>query len=416
MSFDNGRFCENPECKRPIEDEANARKKYCDNVCNQRAYDIRSGRRVAGAGIMSPTPETDTQPAVDNVKRLKDEVRALKSRLDEIEREELRAEDIREKIHGIAGMSMDPPIWVAHTEALGTPGIPSTLWSDWHWGEVVNEDEVGGVNKFDSHIARRRVEKTVEIVTDLAINHMVNPNYPGIVVCLGGDMISGDIHQELAESNDAYTFQTILDVQDHIAAGLRALADRFGRVFVPCVVGNHGRNTIKPRMKGTVYTSFEWNVYCQLERYFKAIGDDRVQFYIPNESDAHFMVNGHRYNLTHGDRLGVKGGDGIIGSIGPIMRGTIKVGRSEAQIGRDFDTIVMGHWHQYLTLPGIIVNGALKGYDEFARLALRAPYQRPIQSLWFTHPKHGITAQWPLYLEPLRSARDTSTWVSWPGN
>jgi hypothetical protein len=29
------------------------------------------------------------------------------------------------------------------------------------------------------------------------------------------------------------------------------------------------------------------------------------------------------------------------------MRGAIKVGRSEAEIGRDFDTILMGHWHHY---------------------------------------------------------------------
>jgi hypothetical protein len=94
------------------------------------------------------------------------------------------------------------------------------------------------------------------------------------------------------------------------------------------------------------------------------------------------------------------------------MRGAIKVGRSEAQIGRDFDTIMMGHWHQWLSLPGIVVNGTLKGYDEYARLGLRAPYQRPTQALWFVHPKHGVTAQWPIYLE----AKQTSTqeWSSWP--
>jgi hypothetical protein len=174
-------------------------------------------------------------------------------------------------------------------------------------------------------------------------------------------------------------------------------------------VGNHGRSSRKPRLKGRVHTSHEWNIYCNLARYFRP--SKHVQFLIPGETDAYFKVFGHRYLLTHGDSLGVRGGDGIIGSIGPIMRGSIKVGRSESQIGRDFDTIVMGHWHQQLWLPGIVVNNSLKGYDEFARLALRAPYSRPSQALWFTHPEHGITARWDVFLEGQRQASEGSKWV-----
>lgn len=246
---------------------------------------------------------------------------------------------------------------------------------------------------------------------DLAYNHMVNPSYPGIVVCLGGDMITGNIHEELQDTNDAYLQQTLLDIEEHLIMALEALADKFGKVFVPCVVGNHGRTTKKPRMKGRVFESYEWNLYCHLERYFRR--DSRVQFHIPNETDAHFTVLGHRFLLTHGDSLGVKGGDGIIGAIGPIMRGTFKVHRSEAQIGRDFDTILMGHWHQYIPLPWLIVNGALKGYDEFARIALRAPYERPMQAMWFVHAKYGITAQWAIYLDAKHVSNESAEWITW---
>jgi hypothetical protein len=38
-------------------------------------------------------------------------------------------------------------------------------------------------------------------------------------------------------------------------------------------------------------------------------------------NDVHYRVYGVRFLLNHGDMLGVKGGDGIIGAIGPIMRG-----------------------------------------------------------------------------------------------
>jgi hypothetical protein len=181
---------------------------------------------------------------------------------------------------------------------------------------------------------------------------------------------------------------------------------------VPCVVGNHGRSTKKMQMKERVFTSHEWNVYCGVARHFRK--SKHVQFCIPETADCAFNLFGHRYLLTHGDSLGTKGGDGIIGALGPIMRGSLKTHRSEAQIGRDFDTLLIGHWHQYITLPGLIVNNSLKGYDEYAHLVLRAPYSRPSQALWFTHPEHGITAHWQVYLEkqlaPLTTAKP---WVSW---
>jgi predicted phosphodiesterase len=191
-----------------------------------------------------------------------------------------------------------------------------------------------------------------------------------------------------------------VEVQEVLEAALRLLADEFGKVFVPCVVGNHGRNSIKPRAKGRVFENYEWNLYCQLERTFR--GDKRFLFQVPGETDAYFTVAGHRFLLTHGDCLGVKGGDGIIGALGPIARGAVKVGRSEAQIGRDFDTLLMGHWHTYIPrgdAAPVIVNGTLKGYDEYVCNTLNLPPSRAVQSLFFVHEKHGSTAQWPVYLQ-----------------
>jgi len=176
------------------------------------------------------------------------------------------------------------------------------------------------------------------------------------------------------------------------------------------VVGNHPRTTRKPPRKNLVYTNYDWSLYCSLERDFRK--NKRIRFMIPAEPDAYFSVYSHRYLLTHGDNMGVKGGDGIIGAIGPISRCSLKIGREQAQIGRDFDTLIIGHYHEYMSLQNIIVNGTLKGYDEFALLQLRARYQRPTQALWFSHPNYGITAQWPIYLEPMKQS-PSKAWVSW---
>lgn len=370
--------------------------------------------------LIEPNWKAYKPPANDNVTARErvgqeDTIRRLRAEIRDIHRAELTTENVRTAIMGLASYTPSPPDWVLGggkaKKGESTPGVPMTMWSDWHWGEVVRAEEVAGVNTFNIEIAHERVRMLVERIINLCFKHQTNAKYPGIVICLGGDMISGEIHDELTETNELRTAPAIMDLIDVLIWAIGTMADAFGRVFLPCVVGNHGRMTHKPRAKARVHTSFEWILYCQLERHFK--NDKRVQFMIPGETDAHLRVAGHRYMLTHGDTLGVKGGDGMIGALGPILRGRIKTHTSEAQIGRDFDTMVIGHWHQYLPLPGCIVNGSLKGFDDFARLFLRARYQPPIQALWFTHPVRGITSHWPVTLDERHPEREGRAWVSW---
>lgn len=357
---------------------------------------------------------TATSPVSSEIDKLKVKLARAETELTAIRRHNDTAAEIRKTIYGLANLSPTTPDWLGtpFVKSVSSSGVPMVMWSDWHWGEVVSSAEVGGVNTFNARVASARVQRLVAATIDLCKNHMTNPDYPGIVVCLGGDFMSGNIHEELRETNWGTVQQQFVEVQGQLEGVLRTMADVFGRVFVPCVVGNHGRNTIKPRAKGRVFENFEWNIYQQLARTFA--NDDRFMFQIPGETDAYFTVAGHRFLLTHGDCLGVRGGDGIIGALGPITRGAFKVGRSEAQIGRDFDTLLMGHWHTYIPrgeAAPVIVNGALKGYDEYARLMLRVPYSRPSQALWFVHPERGITAQWQVYLEPARRAGKGEEWV-----
>jgi predicted phosphodiesterase len=332
--------------------------------------------------------------------------------IERLTKEEDTAQIVRENIYNIAAIDPEPPQWLLKSKASSNRGTPVTIWSDWHYGEVVFPAQVGGMNQFNRTIAKQRAKRLVETTIDLSFNHMgaAKTAYPGVVICLGGDMLGGDIHEELMKTNDRTTQQSIEDLIELLAAGIDNMATKFGRAFVPCVVGNHGRSTKKMMMKQRVFTSHEWNVYCGLARHFKR--EKHIQFMIPEGADAAFKVYNHRFMLTHGDSLGVKGGDGIIGALGPIMRGTLKTHRSEAQIDREFDTLLIGHWHQYLTLPGLVCNNALKGYDEYARLALRAPYSRPSQALFFIHPTHGVTAHWQVYLEGQKIVAPTD-WVSW---
>lgn len=367
-------------------------------------------------GLRADTDPTTDAAALSERERIamQDKIRDLQAEIKAIHRSELSEEKVREQVFGLSGVKASPPSWLVNAKpGSGNSGVPSVLWSDWHWGEVVKPEQVNHVNEYSLGIAHARLRLLVERTIDLCFNHMTSPKYPGIVVNLGGDMISGEIHEELTETNEAPSMPLLLDLFDKTAWALGQLADRFGRVFVAGAVGNHGRTTHKPRMKNRVYSNYDWLLYSLLERHFKANKDDRLQFLVPAGTDVQYSVYGHRYLLTHGDALGVKGGDGIIGALGPILRGTFKTANAASAMGEPFDTILMGHWHQYIALRGLIVNGSLKGFDEFAK-AMRFRPDTPEQALWFTHPQHGITCSWPVRVTEKKREAQKQPWASWP--
>lgn len=341
---------------------------------------------------VSDTPAPS--PPMDNARQIAvalAKARAELGRRDAEEAERRRASSLK----------FSPLVIPTAAHAPGAPGMPMTLWSDWHWGETVDRRETGGLNEFNREIAEGRVTKLVNNTVMLLRQYAgARPEYPGIWILLGGDMVSGLIHDELVETNWGNIADQAFECAAAIAGALLRMADEFGQVWVAGVVGNHGRTTGKPRAKGRALDSYDRSIYLSLQHRLAA--DPRFSFTIPDDTDYLFEVYGHRFLLTHGDSLGVKGGDGIIGALGPIARGAVKLRNAEGQMGRDFDTLIMGHWHQYIPRGdalGVIVNGTLKGYDEYARIFLRARFAKPSQALWLVSPKHGIAAQWAVYVD-----------------
>lgn len=344
---------------------------------------------------------------VDEIEVLRDTVKTLRLELNSRRKDNLTDEYVRKKIIGLTHAPIEAPEWtLPETIPSNSPGLPTLFASDWHWGEIVDSAQLGGANSYNLEIAHTRARKLIEYSVALLDKHLVNPNYAGIVFALGGDMVSGDIHDELSATNEIEIMPTVVDLIGVLSWCIRELKAKFGNVFVPCVTGNHGRNTHKIRAKGRNFTSFDWLIYQMLEREF--IADPNVQFLIPDGSDALYNVYGRRYLLTHGDQF--RGGDGMIGALGPIIRGDHKKRSRNSQINWEYDTMLCGHWHQLIQLQRLIVNGSLKGYDEYAYQG-NFPFEPPRQALWLTHPKWGITFSCPVQVnEPLTSS---DSWVQW---
>jgi len=334
-------------------------------------------------------------------------INRLQQQNNELRQEAADTAKIRRFIHRLGSKQESVPAWLRGAPKHKKRGTPTLFLSDLHWGERVYANQVNGVNRYDLGIARERLQRITETAMSLLLDELARPDYPGIICALGGDIVSGNIHEELRESNDAPVLEQCADAEKHLGQVIATLADEFGRVFVPCVVGNHGRLDRKPRAKNGVKDNLEWIIYEFLRKRFE--DDNRVTVIVPTAFDCLYAVHGHRYLMTHGDQF--KGGTGITGPLLPWKRGDQKKRQAYGAVDQSYDTLIMGHWHQAAMLPGtIIVNGSLKGWDEYS-FRMGFEFQPPQQTLWITDPKHGIWYWQPVDAEDQPNA-EKREWIT----
>lgn len=332
----------------------------------------------------------------------------LRNELQEARTMATTAEIMREYV-GTAKLAvneLDLPKWVYAPKTAKTPGVPKIMLSDLHWGERVRKEQIGGVNEYNLAIAHKRLRAVIDITISLCKILDPSMKYPGIVVAFGGDFVSGNIHDELSATNELNTMPTLLDLYRQLVPAVRLMADTFGNVFIPCVSGNHDRDTKKTWSKDRNHTSFGWLLYQFMAAAFA--DDKRITFYIPEGADALYRIYNTRYLLCHGDSF--KGGDGIIGPLGPVTRGEQKKNTRYAAVGQDYDVMEFGHFHKRMLTARLRGNGTLKGYDEFAA-DNNFGFEPPSQNFFITHPDHGITFDAPVYCDSEKKSKKVD-WVT----
>ncbi len=360
----------------------------------------RIERARQALGVTEPRLRKTAEELPARQKRqLQDKIMQLAGQLRAVHREQNAEVALRDAVVGTAAQDPHPPAWSAKPrKASGGPGTPILLFSDAQWGETISASELDGINAYDVTVATRRYRALISKTIELAFEHMVNPRYDGIYYLRGGDMISGEIHQELRETNELQSIPAVQSLVDEEVAGIEKLADKFGKVHVITVPGNHGRTTLKPFAKKYTETNYDTLSGWMLERWFKARRDGRVTFRTPESGDAIFELYGYRFLLTHGDRIGSRGGQGFIGPAATITRGMKKLVDYYAALGTQLHYVLVGHFHTRMELEYGFANGSLPGYSEYAR-DFRARPAEPSQWLLFCHPHHGVTARWPVLLE-----------------
>lgn len=271
--------------------------------------------------------------------------------------------------------------------------------SDTHYGEVVEPGEISieGYNAYNMKIAELRTEAFFEKTINISRNFLAGVTYDGIVLALGGDLVSGVIHDELSETNEYSTLRTCEIVVPWLAAGIEMWKQEYGNVHVISAPGNHGRNTKKPRHKRRSENNADTHIARLLARELVTLkGLEGVSFDIPESSDVDFQIYNSRFTMEHGDDLKFSG-TSEIGSLGPVKRGTLRTRNQRQTLGRPFDIMMVGHFHQYVPAytQGFIMNGSLKGYDEYAHRWKFHPEEAQ-QALCVVTPEHGITMTAPI--------------------
>ncbi len=333
--------------------------------------------------------QLNNQPLVEE-HRLRTENRELRRQLDEAVQSRVLDEDYERFIGRILRRKVTPPTWSLPKRTLKRHEVvPVTNCSDWHFDEVVRPEEVQMRNGFNREIADKRYALYWQNVVKVAHTYVHGFHYPGIMVNFLGDMFSGFIHEELAQTNADTMIGSLLHWIKPTVAGLRLMADQFGQVWVTGVVGNHSRMTKKPRAKFRARDNFDWLFYQLVARELE--GDSRFTWHIGDGQKLQCAVYDHRFMLSHGDEC--RGGSGIAGMLSPQLIAMARMRKIYT-----FDTWLLGHWHYRAAYRGIRVNGSGKGYDEYAALN-NFDFQVPQQDLFLVAPGRGIIADWPVFCQ-----------------
>jgi len=337
------------------------------------------------------------------LRRLQNQVAELKARAKAAEERLIAAEDERDNLLRLKATPIEPVEWLAAPAIQKRTHLTPILFSsDFQLGEVIQAAEIDGMNAYNVDIFDERYHKLIESSIDLATHHTGASDYPGIIYLRGGDAISGGIHLELQDTDELSSIPAIRHLVRQEKAGIRRLKDRFGRVRVISIPGNHGRTTMKPRGKGYVGHSYETAATWWLQESFD--NDPTIEFVSPASGDAFFKVYGWKCLLAHGDRMGSRGGAGFVGPSATIARGQQKLFQNWAATGRMPDLILTGHLHTSLKTPWGYANGSVAGYSEYAR-DIQARPDAAKQWLLFAHEKRCISQAFEVQLSerPLRS-------------
>ena len=270
-----------------------------------------------------------------------------------------------------------------------TPQTVIAPLSDTHVGDRVESDQMAGMNEYSIDIFNRRLYGWTKQLLQLVELRRKFAPVNNLVIPMLGDMISGDIHDELARTNIDNCMGQMIRGANLIAQALMSLAGSFEEIRVPCVVGNHGRMTRKPPMKDK-YMDWDYMLYQWVATLCRE--QKNIKFSIPKSFINSFDIDDRKILIMHGDSVP---GAGVGTS---ILR---QVANFRNVLNYRFDSVMMGHFHRIdemdIGTGEVHICGTMKGGDEYALQKL-VVYSPPKHIATYWHPQYGCIGKEIIYL------------------
>lgn len=305
--------------------------------------------------------------------RLKSEIRDLKGTNKTLVQDLARTQDEFAALTALNSRPIRSIVAPPRVGAKQRKGVPVLLCSDWHVEEPVDPEKVNGLNVYNLDIADRCIDRLADAYEWML--HDSRFDCRTGVVWLGGDLMSGYIHDELVEANALSPTETAFWLQERIVRLLRRIAascPTLGRIIVPANSGNHSRTTEKMRVQTREENSYEWLIYQSVAR--RLSDDPRFEFQIAKSEWLYLDVMGHTLAFAHGD--GFKYGGGIGGISIPIRKKLANLKQH-----RPIHHACIGHFHTRQDFGDISVNGSMIGVSPYS-IRIGAPPE-PRQQSWF---------------------------------
>lgn len=264
------------------------------------------------------------------------------------------------------------------------------LASDWHVEEEVKRAKTSGLNRYNLDIAKARADQFFSRAVKMIQKEQQDIPIREMVLFLGGDFITGNIHEELPLSCLLEPMDAIDFAEELIASGMQfILAHTKLKVTVVCSVGNHSRITEKTYISAEQGHSLETFMYRSLRKRF--VGEKRITFVIGEGYHTYIDVYGRKLRFHHGHGIRYQGGVGGL---------TIPVNKAISQWNKAVPAFLdcFGHYHTSMSLSNFVSNGSLIGYNAFA-LSIKADFERPQQSMFLVDKTRGKTVSIPLLFD-----------------
>lgn len=330
--------------------------------------------------IQTRSRENEKSGAAREIHRLKAKLRDLRSMNKNLMEQLEDAEHQVEVALELTENATEPQPIKAKMAKKKREAVLVALASDWHVEERVDPSTINGLNEYNLDIARQRAESYFRnLLWRLKYCRGKDRNsIQKIVLWLGGDMISGYIHEELQESNYLSPIEATIFCQEILCAGIDYLLEdlEIKELIICCNDGNHGRSTMRRRHSTRTKNSFEWLMYNSMAQRYA--GNKRVNFHIADGSHLYMDIFDKTIRFHHGDDVRYYGG---VGGLSIPMRKAHDAWNDS----RHADITVVGHWHQLVSYGFAIVNGSLIGYNAFAQ-SIKARFEKPQQGCFLLEP------------------------------